>query len=155
MIIADRFWSVEWEPVALDVIRRIQEEAAIIADDYLGTPHLLIAAVVAMPTTRHKIAALSPESVRRAVHSLTGPSDPNLKTITPWSQTPRLKLAIEHAMRQASRESRAVRYRDIWCGLLADPESEAVAVLRHLGIHAEQIHRAIAESNASAQRGSE
>lgn len=143
---ADNFWSMAWEPSARDLVGRVKEQAAAIGDDYLGTPHLLLAAVAVTPITHHGFAVLNPDSVRTAILAVTGPRGPDFVTITPWSQTPRFKLAVESAMRRAFSESRAVSCRDLWYGLLGDPESEAVRVLRHLGVQIEELNRALAES---------
>jgi ATP-dependent Clp protease ATP-binding subunit ClpA len=145
---ADDLWRVTWDADAQDVFRRIKEEAAAVGDDYFGTPHLLLAVVALTPVERHGIAALNLATVRAAVIAVTGPRDPDIRTLTRWSQTPRLKLAIERAMRRASAAARPVRCGDIWHGLLADPESEVARVLRHLGIQVEELSRAFAEPDA-------
>src|SRR5262249_9113166 len=102
------FWSVEWEPAAQELFRRLKEEAAALGDDFIGTPHLLLAALAVTPAEQHGIATLNSGSVRAAVLAVTGPRNPDLMTLTPWSQTPRFKLAVERAMRRAFDESRPV-----------------------------------------------
>ena len=137
----DDFWSVEWEPAALDLFRRVKDEASAIGDDYLGTQHLFLAAVAVTPVEQHGIAALNRDSVRSVI--LTWPRGLGIITLTPWSQTPRFKYAIRQAMERADRESRSASCRDIWYGLLADPESECLRVLRHLGVPIEELRKAL------------
>jgi hypothetical protein len=143
-LMAEEFWKVAWEPGVVELFRRARHEAAAIEDDYLGTPHLLLAAVAITPVEEHGIAKLHLEAVRAAVLAVTGPRGPDTFTLTPWPQTPRFKLAIERAMRRAFSEGRTVSRNDIRYGLLADAESECLKVLRHLEVPAEKLWAALA-----------
>jgi hypothetical protein len=142
---ADAFRSVEWDPAAKALFRRTKPEAEALGDDFVGTAHLLLAAVATTPVEQHGIPALTHDAVRDAVLAVTGPRDPDVITISPGAQSPRFKRAIEHAMRRAFGQSRPVCCRDVWYGLLADPESEAVRVLRHLGIPVEEARGALSD----------
>lgn len=142
---ADDFWSVEWEPAAKALFARIKQEAEGLGDDYVGTTHLLLAAVAATPVEQHGIRALTHDAVRDAVLAMTLQRDPEVVTISPGAQTPRFKRAIELAMRRAFGKFRPVCCRDVWYGLLADPESESVRALGHLGIPVEEARRALSE----------
>jgi ATP-dependent Clp protease ATP-binding subunit ClpA len=141
---AEDFWGVEWEPAARDLFRRIKGEAAAVGDHYIGTAHLLLAAVAATPAEQYSNAALTPDSLRATVVAVEEQREPGGMILTPWSQTPRFKLAIERAMQRALAESRALSCRDVWYGLLADPESKALRVLFHLGVPVEELRKALA-----------
>ena len=146
----DAFWCVTWEPAAQEILRRIKEEATALGDHFLGTPHLLLAAVALTPADHHGIAVLNHATVRSAVLAAAKPRDPEGMMISRWGQTPRLKLAIERAMQRAFQRLRPVRGSDIWHGLLADPESEVATVLRQLGVRVEDLRSAIAEKPIAA-----
>jgi hypothetical protein len=140
---ADDFWSVKWEEAAQQLFCRAKEVAEIIGDDYIGTQHLLLAAAAITPVEQHAILMLKPDSVRAEVIAVRERRRPDIVTLTRWSQTPRFKLAIEHAMQRAFGEAGPVCCRDIWYGLLADSESESTRVLHRLGIRVEELSRAL------------
>lgn len=141
---ADEFWNVEWEPGARELYGRMKEEAAAIGDEYLGTVHLLLAATGVTSVEEHGFAILTPDAVRAKVLAVTRRRPPDSITITPGGQTPRLKSALIFAMKRARAESRPVRRRDIWYGLLADDYSEAVQVLYCLGVQIEELRESLA-----------
>lgn len=124
--------SVEWDESTQRLCRVAREESFALGDEYIGTQHLLLAAVGVTPFASHGIELLRPDSVRAAIVAVVGVHDPETVLISPGGQAPRAKLVLQRAVERASRELRAVRYNDIWFGLLADPESPCVAVLQHM-----------------------
>jgi hypothetical protein len=129
---ADSFWGAEWESSARELMARVKDEASEIGDEWLDTRHLLLAAVTCSPP--EGIAALTLEAVRAAVIAIREPRKAGFMILTPWCQTPRFKLAVQGAMQRAWAVSRSVAWQDIWDGLLDDPESECMPVLRYLGV---------------------
>jgi hypothetical protein len=132
---SDSFWHVDWESSTRDLFASVKAEAARVGDDYLGTRHLLLALVASAPIAG--VPGLTLEAAREAVVALKEPREEGMMTLTPWCQTPRLKLAIESAMQRAWAEARPVTCSDLWDGLLDDPESECLPVLHLLGVDAE------------------
>lgn len=134
---SESFWHVEWEPAARNLIAHVKEEAFAIGDEFLGTRHLLLAAVACSPL--EGLPNLSLDAVRAAVVALKEPRELGSRILTPWCQTPRFKLALQRAMQRASAESRSVNCIDVWHGLLDDPESECLLVLQYLGVDPESL----------------
>jgi ATP-dependent Clp protease ATP-binding subunit ClpA len=126
--------NVEWDESTQRLCRMACEESIALGDEYIGTQHLLLAAVTVTPFAAHGIARLRPDSVRAAIIAAIGTRDAKTVLLSPGGQTPRAKLVLQRAAERASRQSRAVACKDIWFGLLADPESPCVAALWHLGI---------------------
>jgi ATP-dependent Clp protease ATP-binding subunit ClpA len=140
--LARRAKEIEWEADAREIYRHAKEEAVAIGDEYVATIHLLLAALANMPVSRHGITALSHKSVRAASIAMTARS-PDMITLTPFAQTPRFKLAIERATFRALGESRAVSCRDIWFGMLEDPESDVAKTLDYLGVSPDEVGKAL------------
>jgi hypothetical protein len=132
---SDSFWNVDWESSTRDVFARVKDEAARLGDDYLGTRHLLLALVASAPIVG--VPGLSVEAAREAVAALKEPRQPGMMLLTPWCQTPGLKVVVESAMQRAWAESRSVTCSDLWDGLLDDPESECWPVLHRFGVDAQ------------------
>jgi hypothetical protein len=130
----DGFWGVEWDSSARELFQRAKEEASAVGDDFVGTEHLLLAAVACSPL--EVAGELNLDAARAAVMAMKKPAETGIFTLTPWSQTPRFKLAIKRAMERAFIASRLVCCIDIWYGLLADPDSECLNLFRHLGVDA-------------------
>jgi hypothetical protein len=132
---SDSFWHVDWESSTRDLFASVKREAAGVGDDYLGTRHLLLALVANAPIAG--VPRLTWEATREAVVALKEAREEDMMTMTPWCQTPRLKLAIAAAMQRAWAESRSVTCSHLWDGLLSDPDSECWPVLHLLGGDAE------------------
>jgi hypothetical protein len=129
---ADGFWDAEWKSSARELMARAKDEASVVGDDWLDTRHLFLAAVACAPPDG--IPALSLEAVRASVVAIGEPREPALMMLTPWAQSPRFKLAVQCAMQRAWADSRSVTCDDIWHGLLDDPESDCMSVLRFLAV---------------------
>lgn len=148
----ESFNSVQWDADATELYHRIKVEAAAIGDDYLGTHHLLLAFVATSPVERDAIGSLQTEDVRAAIVAVREPRNTEFVVITPWSQTTRLKLAIEHAMQLAFDENRPVRPADLWSGLLCNLDTEATTVLSDLGVQVEDLANAFAHQDVNGNR---
>jgi hypothetical protein len=147
--------QVEWLPDASELFIRAKNEAMAIGDTYLGTEHPFLATIAYASNSQVNFAGLSHESAPDAVLAATGPHGPEFVCLTPWSQTPRLKLAITYAISRARAESRAVNCGDIWCGLLADPDSNVAKTVRHLSVGTDELRTLFATSNGSSNTTSQ
>jgi hypothetical protein len=141
---ARELWGVEWDESAQRLYALARQESFAIGDEYIGTQHLLLGAVAVTPVEEHGFAALCRDSVLSAIVEVIGVRDPDTLLLSPGGQTPRAKLTLMRAMERATADGRVVSRRDIWHGLLADPDSECYRVLRHLGVNGEQLRRALA-----------
>jgi hypothetical protein len=137
-------WSVGWEPALRAMFDGLEAEAATLGNDWIGTQHLLLAALASAPFVEEKLGRLTRDSVRAAIVAVADPQERGGVTLTPWCQTPRFKRAVEHAMRRAFTQSRPVACRDIWHGLLADRQSVCARALAHLDIDVEQLRELVA-----------
>src|SRR5438105_3958111 len=112
--------GIEWDPSAQRLYGLARQVCFAIGDEYMGTQHLLLAAVAVTPIDDHGFETLSYDRVLSAVVAMIGIRDPRDVLLSPGGQTPRAKLVIQRAGSRAAAASRAVCCRDIWYGLLAD-----------------------------------
>jgi ATP-dependent Clp protease ATP-binding subunit ClpA len=131
--------EAEWEEAACKLLELARQASFAIGDEYIGTQHLLLAAVALTPVEQHGFSRLNQDDVLATIIECLGVRKPHEVLLSPSGQTPRAKLVITHAWERAKRESRQVSCRDIWAGLLADQESEAQKVIHHLGLTSEAV----------------
>jgi hypothetical protein len=137
--------ETEWEEAACKLFTLARQESFALGDEYIGTQHLLLTAVALTPVEQHGFDLLNREDVLGAIIDCIGVRNPDEILLSPGGQTPRAKLVITHAWERAMNESRQVNCRDIWSGLLADHQSEAQKVIRHLGLTSEAIRQKLVQ----------
>ena len=136
--------TVPWEVAAITLCQRAKSESHEIGDQYVGTQHLLLAESATSPI--QGIPGFDLDSARTAVKAIRGPVDEGTIVLTPWSQTPRFKRAVEYAQGCAACECRSVTCVDVWFALLADSKSECLEVIRYLGLDVEKLRGMILSS---------
>ncbi|MCI0455913.1 MAG: hypothetical protein L0Z62_02900 [Gemmataceae bacterium] len=136
-------WAVEWEEATRHLYQLARQEALTLGHDFVGSGHLLVAAATLASGERHGFPTLARDSVVTATLEVIRPHRPDILVLNPGAQTPRFKLATERAMQRAFDEGRAVAIRDVWHGLLADPDSGCAKVLQYLGLDVESLRKAL------------
>jgi hypothetical protein len=136
--------AVKWDEGAERLYRLARQESFALGDEYMGTQHLLLAAIALTPAEEHGVKVLTRDAVLSAIHEVIKPRAPDAVVISPGCQTPRAKAVIMRATDRAAAASRALGVADIWHGLLTDSESECRRVLAHLGIDAERLSKTLA-----------
>jgi ATP-dependent Clp protease ATP-binding subunit ClpA len=131
--------DVPWTEDARRVLSRVEEEAEAAGDSYLGTHHLLLAAV-ATPPGATGVPGLNPAAVRAAVAAVVKAPRPAAEVAgtTRWP-TPRLRRAITQAAMRALVNGRPLERRDLWHALLTDAGSDVCPILKRLGLDPEQL----------------
>jgi len=133
--------EVDWDESTRHLLALARQESVALGDGYIGTQHLLLAAVAVTPIERHGIGVLNREEVLAAIVHCVGVRNDDVFLLSPGGQTPRTKLVITHAWERANNESRQINCRDIWFGLLADSESDVQKVIQYLGLRSEAMRR--------------
>src|SRR5438093_74077 len=122
--------DTDWDDSVRNLLAVARRESFAVGDQYIGTQHLLLAAVAVTPLEQHGMRVLNRDEVLAAIIECIGVRDPDEVLLSAGGQTPRTKLVITHAWERARNEDRQVNCRDIWSGLLAaDSESAAQQVL--------------------------
>jgi Clp amino terminal domain, pathogenicity island component len=134
--------DTDWDDSVRKLLLIARQESFALGDEYIGTQHLLLAAVGVTPIEHHGIGLLDRESVIAAIVECIGIRSPDVMLLTPGAQTPGTKLVTTKAWERAKSESRRVTCRDIWFGLLgADSNSPCQKIIQHLGIRPEAIQQ--------------
>lgn len=110
-----------------------RQEAEELAAEYVGTEHLLLALVKETPPAWHRIAKLTYDNVRQTILELGLPKS----LMTAVCQTPGYQIALENANARAFAESRPIKRKDLWRGLLAASGTCGTNVLSFLGIESQ------------------
>lgn len=131
--------DVAWSADARQLLDRAATEAATLGDPYVGTRHLLLAAVAN--------GGLDYAAVRAAVVSPVRPPAVEGQIIARWP-TPRLRRAVAQAAMRSIAHGRPVSRQDIWHALLTDPDSDARPVLDALGVDTLELFRTLANGRS-------
>jgi ATP-dependent Clp protease ATP-binding subunit ClpA len=125
----------------------VTSECFRLGDEVVCTEHLLLALLKSTSAEQLEIAGIERTLwVTRLEECLAAerlPAGIIVLLGRPGCQTPRVKLAIEAAMLRASAESGSVEVRDIWFGLLNDPECRTVKWLAQQGLRAVDLQRCL------------
>jgi ATP-dependent Clp protease ATP-binding subunit ClpC len=120
---------------ARHVVVMASEEAREIPHNYIGTEHLLLGLLRVDDSIGFwalNDTGISLDSARRAVRLLVGAGEEPQGHV-PF--TPRAKNVLEHALRVSmQRDSETIGSGDLLLGLLREPDSVAVRVLRELDV---------------------
>jgi hypothetical protein len=135
-----------WDTAARTALERSREAATAMKSDYLGTKHLLLA-LVTEGSHKQWAEGLDLGWVLAAIHIRSVVNADNPVPPSGQPMTPRLKACLQRANGRAQRAGRLVNSQDLWCGLLADPDSECVTTLDQLGFRAEALLAMIEKEN--------
>jgi hypothetical protein len=147
-------WPGRWTPAAREALDRATREARELRYDYVGTEHALLALASAddgiaaevladLRVTRERMLATSCMSAR--------PGD--CKPPDCLSTMPRFKQALEHSRRIADGlELPVAGTEHLLAGIVAVPDSMAVAILRSLRVRPETVRAHLADRLAVEPR---
>ncbi len=132
----------DWEESARNLLAMARQESVALGDRYIGTQHLLLAALAVTPYKQHGILRLNREEVLEGIAHCKDVQEPDALELTPGGQTPGTKLVITEAWERARNADRKVHCRDIWYGLLAaDPDALFPTVIRYLGLSLDTVRK--------------
>ncbi|MCA9178789.1 MAG: hypothetical protein KDB14_30210 [Planctomycetales bacterium] len=134
--------DVEFTPDARRVFRVALDDCLAVGDNYRGTQHILLALVTVAPRGSDRFESLNRAGVLEAIRETIGFMGPNVVIMgTPGCQTPRTRLIVEVASRNALQQGRPVTPDDLWSALLADPESRCRKVLEYLKVDVSELQK--------------
>jgi uncharacterized protein (DUF433 family) len=137
----------DFSSVFAEVVSLSRSECFRLGDLVVCSEHLLLALLQACPAEQLELAGINRSAVKARLEQFLATERDRLGDVVLMgrrgAQTPRVKRALETALVRASSERREVGLRDLWHGLLNDPEARAVMVLAELGHGAEDLLRVL------------
>lgn|SRR5262245_9680200 len=127
--------DVAWDDTAQRLCRLARQYAFLFGEEFIGTEHLLLAAVEVTPADWHGFPDLTRDTVLHAIESVLGKGGrTEIHERRPRRLTSRANEALRRAVEHAAAARRPVGYRDVWAGLLSDQEGLVDELLIRLGV---------------------
>ncbi len=143
-----------WDAPAQRLCWLARQYAYLFGEEYVGTEHLLLAATEVTPADWHGYAGLTPEGVRDGLEALAGQRGGfELDQRRPTKLTPRAREVLRRAAERAATRGRPVSCRDVWLGLLGDPEGLAYELLTRLQVVPERLRERLIGPAAAPDGG--
>jgi ATP-dependent Clp protease ATP-binding subunit ClpA len=147
-------WPGRWAPAARRALNLASEEARKLGDNYVGTEHVLLALVtVESGLAAHVLDELGVNRERIIAQGCMA-AGPEPRPYDALGIQPRLKRALEHAFRIAEGLGhRSTNTEHLLAGIVAVSDALAVAILKRLGVSADDVRCALARQlDIDAQR---
>jgi ATP-dependent Clp protease ATP-binding subunit ClpA len=135
-----------WSRSSAEFMKLANSEARRLNHEYIGTEHILLALVemgCSAAVLVLKDLNIDPREIRTELERVIqrGPDD---FTFGKLPQTPRARIALQHAIEQASRFNHDQIYPEhVLLGLLCEEDNVAAQVLMNLGLELEHLRTAI------------